>query len=105
MANKRTFLVLSALLLWSILASQPPTYRLAAAATRHAPAQIRPGQQVGATPTPTANAAPLGRSMAGPIIGVALVFLASTLALGIALGLSRRIAAVAGPNPDEEEED
>ena|SRR5581483_11598565 len=105
MANKRTFLLLSALLVGSILTSQPPTYRLAAAATRQVPAQTRLGQQASATPTPTANTAPLGRSMAGPILGVALVFLASTLALGFALGLRKRINAIAGPDPDEEEDD
>ncbi len=49
--------------------------------------------------------AALGRSMAGPIIGVALVFLASTLALGFALGLRKRINAIAGPDPDEEKDD
>ena len=105
MTTRRTILALAALLLWSILTSQLPTYGWAAVASQHAPAQIPLAQQASATPTPTANAAPLGRSMAGPILGVALVFLASTLALGFALGLRKRINAIAGPDPDEEEDD
>jgi hypothetical protein len=46
-----------------------------------------------------------GRSVAGPIIGVALAFIASTIALGLALGLRKRMNAVAGPKPQDERDD
>jgi hypothetical protein len=58
-----------------------------------------------ATPTPTPGAAqPPRRSLAGPIFGVALVFIASMLALGFAMGLAKRINAIAGPPPDDEDD-
>lgn len=42
--------------------------------------------------------------MALPILGVAVVLLASAIALGIAFGLRRRIDALAGPDPHDEED-
>lgn len=45
-----------------------------------------------------------GRSLVGAVIGVVLVFIASWVALGFAYGLRKRISAVAGPDPDEEDD-
>ena len=50
------------------------------------------------------GAAPSARSMAGPIFGVVLVFIASLVSFGFALGLRRRINAIAGPDPDDQED-
>jgi hypothetical protein len=44
------------------------------------------------------------RGIAGAIVGVVLVFLASSVALGFALGLRKRINAIAGPDPDKEDD-
>ena len=64
-----------------------------------------------ATPVPGATAiasttpqGPTTRGMVGPIIGIALVFMASAVGFGFALGLRRRINAIAGPDPEEEED-
>jgi hypothetical protein len=40
--------------------------------------------------------------MALPILGVALVLLTSSIALGVAIGLRRRMNAIAGPAPDDD---
>lgn len=64
--------------------------------------------QLAPTATPSASgasSAPLGRSMAGPIFGVVMAFLASTAALGFAFGLRKRINALAGPDPDDGDDD
>ena len=65
-----------------------------------------------ATPTPAGSATPpqpgpgpTTRGMVGPIIGVVLVFMASAVAFGFAMGLRRRINEIAGPDPDPEDED
>ena len=54
-----------------------------------------------ATPVPAGTG---GRLSAGPILGLACAFVASTLALGIAFGIRRRIDKIAGPPPDEEDD-
>lgn len=43
------------------------------------------------------------RFTAGVVIGLVLVLFASSLALGFALRLRRRISAIAGPDPEEED--
>ena len=54
-----------------------------------------------ATPTPSGA----GRQLsAGPVVGLICAFVASTLALGVAVGVRRRIDKVAGPPPDEEDD-
>jgi hypothetical protein len=53
-----------------------------------------------ATPVPTDKR---GQASAGPAIGLALAVLASTIALGIAFGIRRRIDRLVPP-PDEEED-
>lgn len=45
-----------------------------------------------------------GGSLVGAVIGVVLVFISSWVALGFAYGLRKRISAVAGPDPDEDED-
>jgi hypothetical protein len=44
------------------------------------------------------------RGMAGAVVGVVLVVLASSAALGFALGLRKRIDAIAGPDPYKEDD-
>jgi hypothetical protein len=45
------------------------------------------------------------RLSAGPVIGLICAIAASSLALGIAFGLRRRIDRIAGPDPDQEDDD
>jgi hypothetical protein len=40
----------------------------------------------------------------GPIIGLICVIVASSVALGVALGLRRRIDRIAGPDPEKEDD-
>ncbi|MBK9711128.1 MAG: hypothetical protein IPO81_07275 [Kouleothrix sp.] len=47
---------------------------------------------------------PVARLSAGPIIGLILAIVASSLALGIAFGVRRRMDQIAGPPPDDEED-
>jgi len=56
-------------------------------------------------PNPASGNQATGWSVAAPIIGVALAFIASTIALGLALGLRKRIDVIAGPKPKDEEDD
>lgn len=51
------------------------------------------------TPAPGGGAGT--RISAGAVLGVALALVASALALGIAFGLRRRMDRIAGPTPDE----
>jgi hypothetical protein len=44
------------------------------------------------------------RLSAGPVIGLICAIAASSLALGLAFGLRRRIDRIAGPDPDKEED-
>jgi hypothetical protein len=41
--------------------------------------------------------------MALPIVGIVLVILSSSIALGVAFGLRLRLNKIAGPDPDKEE--
>jgi hypothetical protein len=45
------------------------------------------------------------RLSAGPVIGLICAIAASSLALGIAFGLRRRIDRIAGPDPNQEDDD
>ncbi len=42
--------------------------------------------------------------MAVPIIGLMLVIVTSSIALGIAFGIRRRIDAIAGPDPEQDDD-
>jgi hypothetical protein len=44
------------------------------------------------------------RLSAGPVIGLICAIAASSLALGLAFGLRRRIDRIAGPDPDKEDD-
>ena len=62
---------------------------------------------VGTPADPQATPGPSGapaRLSAGPILGLVCAFVASTIALGVAVGLRRRIDRIAGPPPDEEDD-
>lgn len=89
----------------------PPAEHPGAASALEHTTRLNYGVELGYSQVPTSTAvlapggaAPIGRSMAGPLVGLVLVFLASSAALGFAFGLRRRIDALAGPNPDEEED-
>jgi hypothetical protein len=45
------------------------------------------------------------RLSAGPILGLICAIVASSVALGVAFGLRRRIDRIAGPDPDKEADD
>jgi hypothetical protein len=45
------------------------------------------------------------RLSAGPIIGLICAIVASSVALGIAFGIRRRIDRIAGPDPDKADDD
>ena len=53
---------------------------------------------------PTGGAEGEQRLSAGPVIGLICAIAASSLALGIAFGLRRRIDRIAGPDPDKEDD-
>ena len=109
----------------ALLAYGTPARTLACAAwpAAHAPAQLvplayadscdasvararlerdAPGEAVRAQATPVPEDGG-GQPSAAPVIGVALAFLASTIALGIAFGIRRRIDRLVPP-PDEEDD-
>lgn len=62
-----------------------------------------PGTPAVPQATPGPSGAP-ARLSAGPILGLVCAFVASTIALGVAVGLRRRIDRIAGPPPDEEDD-
>lgn len=102
--NIRTTLVLAtiALVLASTFAGARPS-----AAYGNTPGPLAQ-QSTAVPPAPSTRApapGPSARGMVGPIIGVVLVFMASAVGFGFALGLRRRINAIAGPDPDAEEDE
>lgn len=46
-----------------------------------------------------------GRLSPGPIIGLICAIVASSVALGVAFGIRRRIDKIAGPDPDKADDD
>ena len=55
--------------------------------------------------TATDGADDPARLSAGPILGLICAIVASSVALGVAFGLRRRIDRIAGPDPDKEADD
>ena len=61
-------------------------------------------QAASSQPTPPADGGAERRLSAGPIVGLIVAFLASTIALGVAFGVRRRIDRIAGPDPEQDDD-
>jgi hypothetical protein len=85
-----------------------------AVGTSHSPFQTASERSLGAPAHPAGGKRSAGtaaggqdgeqRLSAGPVIGLICAIAASSLALGIAFGLRRRIDRIAGPDPDKEDD-
>jgi hypothetical protein len=104
--SKLVFVAQAALVLAAVLLPNAPAFA-------HSP-EIAPRAMAVSAPSPgmfgghdlvPANIEQEQRLSAGPIIGLICAIVASSVALGIAFGIRRRIDRIAGPDPDKADDD
>jgi hypothetical protein len=97
-----TILSLALLAAPSAPAYAQPAFPHGAERSQGAPRHSAGIERSGRAPAGGADGEP--RLSAGPVLGLICAIAASSLALGIAFGLRRRIDRIAGPDPEKEDD-